>query len=248
MIGPPVLAADMPVKAPPPPPVPVWSWTGCYVGGNVGAGWTRQDQNRIDILGPTIAPVVAGPAPAAYGVESDNSLIGGGQVGCDYQFSQQWVVGIQGQFDWGSMTGSHVLPAFPTFTMYDRTRNFDTLTARLGYAFKPGLLAYVKGGAAWTRDSDTLLQPSGALSESAVWTASGWTVGGGLEYRIVGNWSVFAEYDYLGFGTKTLTFVAPPGLSSAGEQVAIAQDVQEFKLGVNYRFNWTAPSAPMLTK
>jgi outer membrane immunogenic protein len=32
-------AADMPVKAPPPPPAPVYSWTGWYVGDNVGYGW-----------------------------------------------------------------------------------------------------------------------------------------------------------------------------------------------------------------
>jgi outer membrane immunogenic protein len=31
-------AADLPVKAPvyTPPPVHVFSWTGCYIGGNVG--------------------------------------------------------------------------------------------------------------------------------------------------------------------------------------------------------------------
>ena len=34
-------AADMAVKAPPPPPVPMFSWTGFYVGGNIGGAWSN---------------------------------------------------------------------------------------------------------------------------------------------------------------------------------------------------------------
>ena len=34
-------AADMPVNAPPPPPLPVFSWTGFYVGGNIGGAWSN---------------------------------------------------------------------------------------------------------------------------------------------------------------------------------------------------------------
>jgi outer membrane immunogenic protein len=230
----------MALKAPPPPPpAPVASWTGCYIGGNVGAGWAHQSQNRVDIIGPTIAPTVAGPAPAPYGSETDNSIIGGGQVGCDYQFAPGWVIGIQGQFDWGNLHGSHPVTAFPTFTMNDKTSNFDTATARLGYAVQPNVLAYVKGGGAWAHNHDAAFGtvPFPFLSEQASWTASGWTVGGGLEYRFAPAWSAFIEYDYLGFGTKTVTFVAPPGLTSSGEHIAIGENVQELKVGVNFRFN-----------
>jgi outer membrane immunogenic protein len=39
VVGAPALAADMPVKAPPRAPAPIYSWTGWYVGGNVGYGW-----------------------------------------------------------------------------------------------------------------------------------------------------------------------------------------------------------------
>src|SRR5262245_51541704 len=42
------LAADLPMPAPPPrapaafiPPPPPFSWTGIYIGGNVGAAWNR---------------------------------------------------------------------------------------------------------------------------------------------------------------------------------------------------------------
>ena len=37
------LAADLPSRAPPPvylPPAPIFTWTGIYVGGQVGYAWT----------------------------------------------------------------------------------------------------------------------------------------------------------------------------------------------------------------
>lgn len=241
----PAMAADlrMPVKAPPAPLPPVATWTGCYIGGNVGGAWTRQEQARVDIVGPVVAPVVAGPAPADYGTETDTSIAGGGQIGCDYEFAQGWVIGVQGMFDWTDLHGSHALPAFPTFTMNDNTDNFETATARLGYAFAGSALAYVKGGAAWVHNHDVLTQPGGALSEQASWTATGWTVGGGVEWRFMPNWSLFAEYDYMDFGTQTVLFSAPPGLTSAGEHIAIKQNVQAALVGVNYRFNFGGPLA-----
>jgi outer membrane immunogenic protein len=246
LIAGPAMAADMqmPLKAPPAPaPAPVATWTGCYVGGNVGGAWTNQNQNRVDQL--TLAGTIV-PAPAPYGSDSETSVAGGAQVGCDYQFYTNWVIGVQGMFDWTDLSGSHasgvIGPGIASFTMNDRTKNFDTATARLGYAFAGSALAYIKGGAAWVHNKDTLfgLTTGGVsfLSESASWTATGWTIGGGIEYRFMPNWSVFAEYDYMDFGTQTIMFNAPPGLTSLGEHIAIQQNVQQAVVGVNWRFNW----------
>jgi len=230
-------AADMAVKAarPMPPPVVVYNWTGCYIGGNVGGGWAKQDQARIDQIG------VVGPAPAIYGTETDSAFVGGGQIGCDYQFAGNWVVGVQGQFDWGNIRGSHILPAFPTFTMFDKTSFIGTATARVGYLFAPQVLAYVKGGAAWTTNSDVLLLPTGGVSESANWTRTGWTVGGGVEWMFAPGWSVFGEYNYMDFGTNSVTFTAAPGLLPVGEHINIAQKAQTALVGVNYKFNFGGP-------
>src|SRR4051812_21389675 len=56
----PALAADMAPrysKAPPPAPIVVYNWTGCYIGGNVGAGWARTEQAQIaKVGGPVIIP------------------------------------------------------------------------------------------------------------------------------------------------------------------------------------------------
>ena len=41
------LAADLrrPAYTPPPPPPPVFSWTGFYIGGNLGGAWARGSVN-----------------------------------------------------------------------------------------------------------------------------------------------------------------------------------------------------------
>jgi len=159
LVADPGMAADMAVKAPPAAPMttPALSWTGCYVGGNVGPAWTRQTQNRVDgrervviqvvaIDGPagsgksTVARGVASalglevldtgaiaPAPLDYGSESDSGPAGGVQVGCDYQFAPSWVLGAQGMFDWSDLSGSHALPPFPTFNMKARRIGFIRL-------------------------------------------------------------------------------------------------------------------------
>src|SRR6266851_5433214 len=89
-------AADLPRKAPaytPPPPAPIYSWTGCYVGANIGAGWQKNkphDPSWLDPLGN----------PWELGSVTDTGVVGGGQAGCNYQFAGTgFVVGIQGMFD-----------------------------------------------------------------------------------------------------------------------------------------------------
>ncbi len=87
-------AADLgPVRRAPPqapaayvPAPPVFSWTGFYIGGNLGAAWTQ------------------GKASDSFGNSWSNSqqavFTGGGQVGANYQFN--WlVVGVEGDFEAG---------------------------------------------------------------------------------------------------------------------------------------------------
>lgn len=141
-------AADMApryAKAPPPPPVVVYSWTGCYIGGNVGGGWARTSQSQIaKVGGAAIIP------NTDFGSSTGSDFVGGGQIGCDYQFANNWVVGIQAMYDYGRISSSHVIPAFPTFISNVQVRDMWTVTGRVGYLFTPQLLGYVKGGGAWT--------------------------------------------------------------------------------------------------
>ncbi|MGQ0681449.1 outer membrane protein [Bradyrhizobium sp.] len=234
-------AADMAVKArpaPPPPPV-VYNWTGCYIGGNVGGGWASTSQDRVAIA--NVGPVV--PAQP-YGSSEGSDFVGGGQIGCDFQFGGNWVIGIQGMYDYARIESSHILPPFPTFTMFNTTKDIWTVTGRIGYLFAPQLLGYVKGGGAWTRQDHVLngAGPPVFNSENAFNVdRSGWTVGGGLEWMFAPGWSVFAEYNYMDFGTKDVTFVTAPGSVGNPDILRTKLEVSTALVGVNYKFNFGGP-------
>jgi outer membrane immunogenic protein len=73
-------AADLPANAstaPPAPPIVAYNWTGCHVGGHVG-GVLSDDRSGPGLLGNTIS-------------FSSVGFVGGGQIGCDYQFAPGWL-------------------------------------------------------------------------------------------------------------------------------------------------------------
>ncbi len=233
-------AADLPrpyTKAPPPVPV-VSTWTGCYVGGNIGYGQQRTRTTDVDHSNTGFADV---------GSDTGSGVVGGGQVGCDYQFASNWVVGIQGMFDGADVHGSHFAPfAYAidnTEAFSNKTNWFGTLTARLGYAVMPQALLYVKGGVAWVHTNYVDADPSGTIfvpySGQASATRTGWTVGGGGEYLLGQNWSVFAEYNYIGLGSKTTPFTYSCGAGCGFDDPYLyseKQNLQTVLVGLNYRF------------
>ena len=221
------LAADLPRKAPayvPPPAPPLYVWTGCYVGANVGAAWAHVDVDNVTTGG-------------SISRTSNTGFAGGGQIGCDYQMGA-WVVGIRNMFDGTSISGSRTFADPRTFagtgTVDTKVNWFDTLTARGGYLIQPNLLFYVQGGAAWARAQATAFTPAGAVGSVSGNSNTGWTVGGGAEWMFVPHWSVFLEYNYMGFGTRSNAFqVCGLGVCDTFSAKANVSDVL---VGVNYRF------------
>jgi len=212
-------AADLDVKA----PTPVWNWTGCYVGANVGAGFSWL----------SVTDVPMGPPPAV--TVTNAGIVGGGQVGCDYQFSGRWVIGVAGGLEAGNISGSALFPATGV-PFESRIPWIATATARLGFLFAPSTLVYVRGGGAWSRDN--LENDSFTPSNTATDNRSGWTIGAGVEHRFWHNVSGFVEYNYLDFGNKTVPFL-PVGSDSQ----LIAENVHEVLIGLNFRFGGDAPIA-----
>jgi outer membrane immunogenic protein len=222
----PIWAADMPLKAPLPAPPPVYSWTGCYIGANVGGAWARSDY--IDPL--------AVPPDNLLGSHRAGGVVGGGQIGCDYQ-AGAWVFGVQGLYDAADLRATHL--AIDDF-LRTKINSIAMVTARLGYAVQPNLLAYVKGGGAWIRDDETKTDlVTGLVEGTARVTRSGYTVGGGLEFLFAPGWSVFGEFDYLNFGRHNVNFTnleippVPPVFP-----LSIKTDALMATAGLNYRFNW----------
>jgi outer membrane immunogenic protein len=222
------LPARMPVKAPIIAPV-VYSWTGCYIGGNVGGLWARKRWTA-----------------SALTVEESQDVdgwLGGGQVGCNYQ-TGPWVFGIQGDYDWADARRSTSDPVFfPRFSENTRIKSLGSVTGRVGYAWDR-FLGYVKGGVAWERDNYDIDFITGGVFASASETRTGWTVGVGGEYMFTEWLTGFAEYDYYDFGTRTETFAT----TFATNQFAF--DIRETKhvakVGLNFKWGWAPP--PLVTK
>jgi len=219
--GLPVIPPAYPVGPPPPLLLPVYSWTGCYIGGNVGGVWVRKEFTASTLIGA--------PVGTALGSHDANSFLGGIQGGCNYQVAG-WVLGAQADFDWANAMGSHPDPFFIGLDDRSRTRSLGSVTGRVGYAWDR-LLGYVKAGGAWERD-EYIIQGSSRLATAAE-TRSGWTVGAGLEYGITFNLSGFVEYDYYGFGTVGVPFAF--GTLPLGN-IDIRENKHVVKAGLNWRF------------
>jgi outer membrane immunogenic protein len=215
------LAADLPRRPAYMPPVvvaPIYNWTGCYVGGNVGAAWGRAEFTNNGNF--------------ASGSGTNSGFAGGAQIGCDYQ-AGQFVVGVRNMFDGTSLNSGTTFTN--GYTANGKTQWFDTLTARAGYLVQPNVLLYGQGGAAWTRSDQYINNPAGAQVAQFGNNRGGWTVGGGAEWMFAPHWSTFLEYNYLNFGTNTGTWTdnvrCPAGCS-----VSLKRDSQNVLVGLNYKF------------
>jgi outer membrane immunogenic protein len=230
-------AADMRVpsyKAPIAAPAP-FSWTGFYVGAHVGAGWGTKNFDYNDLT--TGAPFLWDSAVPI------NGALGGGQVG--YNWQSGWTVfGIEADGSWADLTGHSICNTTTFFLNCSaKTSAIATLTGRLGGSIDRALI-YVKGGVAWDRDrytiSNVALPPlATAFSSSLSDDRTGWTLGMGIEYAFVNNWSAKLEYDYMDFGTKRGNFPATSTAIGASNFTNwdLTQRIHTMKVGINYHFS-----------
>jgi outer membrane immunogenic protein len=232
----PAFAADLPVKAPPAPVVaPLFSWTGFYIGGNVGGAWSS-----------------GGCTDTVFGIVCNNGsngrFIGGGQAGFNYQINN-FVLGVEWQGDWvarnNNNTGVGVfVPGVGTIVATTNNSGWlSTVAGRFGVAFDRVLL-YGKGGVGWAGANNITvanLTTGNAVSFGGGGRA-GWMFGAGLEWAFFQNWTGKIEYEYLRRNSDTFFF--PAGTFLAGDVFTTGnRNIQVLKVGVNYLFNWGGPVA-----
>jgi iron complex outermembrane receptor protein len=196
----------------------LFDWRGFYLGGNLGGAFSEE---KIPM-----------PLGTPLGTWSPNpgGVLGGIQLGYNFIAAPNWLIGIEGEFDWTSAQGTVVIPNGPTLPAATVTSNhnwYDTVEGRFGFFQGPSLY-YVKGGAAWLGADYRLTD--GVTMQSVTNTRPGWTVGAGIEYMWAPNWSVKAEYDFLDFGTRNV------GFDALGTTIGVNTHVNEFKVGFNYRW------------
>ena len=103
------LAADLPMAPPPPPPrapaayvpapIPYYNWSGFYIGGNLG--WGFSSPSASDSLGSSIAST------------TKQSFLGGGQIGANWEFGPGVVIGAEADFDWLPNTSNAITVTEP---------------------------------------------------------------------------------------------------------------------------------------
>jgi outer membrane immunogenic protein len=242
----PALAADMgyPVKAPPMMAVvPVFTWTGFYIGANVGYGWG--DASGYSPYDNSNYATIVGLVTSGSG--DPDGWFGGLQAGYNYQFYNNVVLGLEADVQFADMKSTYNYGYTVTnlgdtqqddadFGVYGKYTTkidtFGTVRARLGYAMDR-FLPYVTGGLAWANvkvsgnsfvDGDNLSGWSGSHSD----TYWGWALGGGVEYAFTDNWTMKAEYIYADLGSTSFD-----GLFNEHD---LDFSMQTLKVGVNYKF------------
>jgi outer membrane immunogenic protein len=245
-------AADMAVRAAP-APVYAPTWTGFYVGVHAGAAWQSTPNWRF--TDPNGALLTTN-------LHDSSSLgaVGGVQGGYNWQFAPAWVVGVEGDVSWASLSDhrtSNVLNAAgvsaATLQMTANTEWLASIRGKLGFTgWLNNTMLYVTGGGAWAgveynTQAQSLtpavapitLNSSATISTTTV--KSGWVLGGGAEWMATTNILLRAEYLYYGLNSGqnlAVPFQAPAiaALPAAVNSNFASYNVQVFRIAGSYKF------------
>ncbi|MET3335154.1 outer membrane immunogenic protein [Bradyrhizobium japonicum] len=212
-------AADIAVKPlTKAPPVAISSWTGFYAGLGLGFRSTAADLTTTSVFEDGI-PRDISDALVSQPFDGPGLRVNP-YAGFNWQVAPSWVLGVEGDVGFGRQTtilqGFRASPrAGSSSFLVDSlalTAGWDaSLRGRAGYLLTPATMAYVTGGLAW-QQFDVTSVCVGATCNNALpavvsnsATRTGWTLGGGLETALWGNWLLRADYRYADFGTTPFT-------------------------------------------
>jgi outer membrane immunogenic protein len=217
---------------------PAVSWNGLHVGINAGYAAARSPVSYD--------AVVFQPQGERFNLDPSGA-IGGGQIGFDRQFAR-WVVGVETDIQAsGQRSSADCVISCTTATnarLDQKVTWFGTTRARLGWTTGAALL-YGTGGLAYGkvnthaeyRGVGLFAQPMSATGDASG-VKSGWTVGGGIETKLGGQWSAKIEYLYVDLGSQSVSYVNNFGAGNTNT-TTVSSSIREHiaRLGVNYTFN-----------
>lgn len=213
----PVIAADMPVKAPLyTPPVAAQSWTGFYV--SIDGGPNLGSFNPLFGTGPEATTVnlddnswfVGGNMRYLF---QSGGLVIGPELGIQYwgikgksdiAVSQEAVATLQQKVDW--IVYANVLAGISPFT---------------------NTLLYVTGGAAWAHSKTTAVD-LGDINVALTQTAMGWNAGAGIAFKLNETVGLGLQYTHFDFGT-------PEAIALLGGTKSMTVD--QIKGAVSFKLN-----------
>src|SRR5260370_28511548 len=193
-----------------------WTWAGPYLGGTIGysAGKSKTDTIFSD-------PASGAELFATGASRQLDGAIGGAEGGYN-GVAALWLGGVEGDLNYSGQRakrnavcpGEVCNPALigvvadpsvlANFEQGQKLEWFATLRGRLGLTVTPNAIAYVTGGVAvgegMTAGTVFGFDASGNPVNTIVSshnTNAGWTLGGGIEGRLIGNWTAQIQYLYL---------------------------------------------------
>jgi outer membrane immunogenic protein len=192
--------------------VPGFTWTGGYVGGQVGYAWGSGGAEQTD--GPGFADT------------DPDGFIGGVYVGYNYQMPSNIVIGAELDVVYADVDGNGQVfeaPGIPAEAIANQELNWSgAARLRLGYAMDR-FLPYIAGGIAFGDMDFGFASPTESATFSETFT--GWTIGAGVEYAFTDNVVGRVEYRYTDFGSEIFDEDAEVDLST-----------NEVRFGIAYKF------------
>jgi len=229
------------------------SWRGFYAGVNLGGAWDAKagQTGFSSYYDPTIpfgSSAAGAPnllyLPNGATATKDGGVLGGGQVGYNFQIGQSFVVGAEADIAATSLSGGNrqngaaypspfaaggvVVPAAPLAAAQENMPYLGTLRGRAGYLVTPTLLLHATAGFAY----------DGVDAWAIANTRTGWAAGVGAEWMFVPSWSAKVEYLYADISGGEVSTG-----SSWNYGASFHPQINILRGGVNYHFSWFAPGA-----
>lgn len=207
-----------------------FSWTGYYLGGNLGYSWGNTSSVNLPSVGNG-----AGFDGGATSIGFDpDGWLGGIAAGHNWH-TDAFVFGLEADLGYlGADEGKRTATAFANADY----GWYGALTARAGYA-QDRFLFFAKGGLAFADIENTAGAVSGGVNDATDYTKNrevhtGWALGGGAEYAFNPNMSMKIEYLYMDFGDERST-------NTDGDYFKHENDIHTIKVGISYFLHTIPP-------
>jgi len=206
-----------------------YSWTGAYVGANLGSIWSESDMtaNHRNFIAIT----------SKYSRSLDSTDVNPGfQFGYLYQLKNNFVLGAEGDFTYPATNSTFNIQQKSSYDKFTIQNNVQgSLRLRAGYAINRFLPFITTGVSFAGMNLQYASDITGTYTSST--SQAGWVLGAGLEYGVLENLSVRTEYLYTDYGNAMhLNIPTVSGLTDSNGSAQANMSTHVLRAAVSYRF------------
>ncbi|MGU3576786.1 outer membrane protein [Brucellaceae bacterium C25G] len=188
---------------------PSFTWSGAYVGGQIGYGWGKSHYTSL-LNEENLKP---------------NGFLGGIYGGYNFALDNNIVLGADIDFTYNDLKKHY---SGQSEKLETELQWSGAARIRAGYAVDR-FLPYISGGVAFgqVRNKYSITALNNTYTDKE--TVTGWTIGAGFDYAATDNVIVRFEYRYTDFGRKNYNF-------GGSDTVPNKFKTSDIRLGVAYKF------------